>query len=125
LAYGVACLLPAVRVSEGPQATVSGFACLASVPIVMIFPGWWANPLLFAGCASLRRYPSVAVCLGLFALGLAATELVNPMSPLPVAGYWVWLASIALLPVAGLHGLMVSELGPDGPGAISNAPVQS
>jgi hypothetical protein len=94
---------------------LTGAFCLIAVPYAMVFPAWWANLLLFAGCGLLpwRRTAWAALALGLVALALAASTLVHPETQHVRVGFWVWLASIALLPAGALRGLRRSGQTPD------------
>jgi hypothetical protein len=97
--YVASCVLPAIG---KPRNVIPGIVCLIWVPWVCLFPGWWANPLFFAGCSFLGgRRPAAARSCAILALLLAASvPLTTGGLDCFQIGYAFWTASIALLAVA-------------------------
>ena len=97
--YLASCALPAFGDPIHPR---HGIDCLLSIPWVLVIPAWWANPLFLVGCCLLAgRQPRAARFCGGLAVMLAASFPLSLHDPDNVhVGYFVWLASLALLVVA-------------------------
>jgi hypothetical protein len=98
--YGLALALPAIDNGDASfvfRGSLPGYMCLIMVPLVCALPGWWANPLLLAGCVLLAlRKTRAAWWVGLSALVLASTvffmAIGDPKSLR--TGSLFWLASM-------------------------------
>jgi hypothetical protein len=113
--YGVSLMLPAVY-KHGFGAPTSGlsgsilpgYAMVGSLPMAMLAFAWWANPLWLIGLILLARDGLKGpIIFGLAATLLALLVLVFgafPPDPFELShfhvGYYVWLASMAALPLA-------------------------
>lgn len=115
--YAFSLALPAVyqhgfgAPTSGLSGTVlPGYAMVGTLPMAMLCYGWWANPLWLVGLISLARGGTKGpIFLGLAATILAGLVLVFGAFPPDAfelshfhAGYYVWLASMAALPLTGL-----------------------
>lgn len=115
--YAFSLALPAVyqhgfgAPTSGLSGTVlPGYAMVGTLPMAMLCYGWWANPLWLVGLISLARGGTKGpIFLGLAAMILAGLVLVFGAFPPDAfelshfhAGYYVWLASMAALPLSGL-----------------------
>jgi hypothetical protein len=109
-AFGLGCLVPAasVHVSGGQLGggwqSYSGAACLTELPWVLVFPAWWANPLLAVGaCLLAAGHYRGAGAVGAGASLLAATALCSPEVQVR-EGFFCWLLGMGVLAFGGLHG---------------------
>jgi hypothetical protein len=122
--YLISLCLPALYSRGGPgfmgggNSTFWGFMCLGFLPVVMMVPFWWANPLFYAGlvCLALGRYLA-ALVLGIIASLLALATIVMvlddlrpqpgrvPIFPLG-PGYFAWIGSIIGLAVVSFWKLV-------------------
>jgi hypothetical protein len=110
--YAGSFLLPAYHEAAGYQAFMFSFVCVIGIPM------WLANPVFLSGLALLSqgKYRSAGKA-GLWALVLALSECWLFSGGLRV-GYYVWVASMALLAAAGWWGQLrrVPVHGPWGAG---------
>lgn len=114
--YGVSLFLPPFVLKEGNSGFILGFVCL--------FFGfghlaWLANPIYFASLLTLAvtRKIHVSAILSIFAFAIALLALTIAELPrneagqmTQVAGYgpafYLWLASMLVIPVAAVRKLM-------------------
>ena len=88
-----------------------GIECLGALPIVMIAPPWWANPLFFAGIVHLAngKYRNA------FWFGIGASALVMAMPVMQFGDLWrhcpygpgwfLWLSCMFGLVAFSIFGL--------------------
>lgn len=97
--YSASLTLPAFK----PWPTHEGLRGLACLCFGVAYPPWWANPLLFIGCAFLARGESRKACVcGVLATALGSSFLLlNGVSSARV-GSAFWVASLAALAVASI-----------------------
>ncbi len=80
-----------------------GWECLVELPLALMFPAWWANPLFVVGLACmLFRRVAIGGILGVIALLLSLSFCLDVLKEFernrPVrVGYWLWVASMAVL----------------------------
>jgi hypothetical protein len=98
--YAVSFAMP-VTDAGTPQAMYGWQAFLFSLVYVIFLPMWLADPVFWIGCLSYAngRFHA-ARNAGLTAAVLAVSE-VWLWDDRPEIGYWIWLASMLLLAVAG------------------------
>ena len=96
LSFAVSLPLPVVDHAYSPLGVHILFTGISLIP-------WWANPLLFAAWifGFRREYMAQIPCsLGAFGLGLSACEMKE--IPSFSFGYYAWMASLALPPIASI-----------------------
>ncbi len=136
LVYGLSFLLPAVVVhgqitsvkvdgrvvDDRPEPlrplTLDGSSCF-SWGLDLARPSWFANPVFWVACSllALRRW-ALAGLLAVVAIGMGLIEAVPDMGgyrPMEqrgeyLAGYWMWLSSMAMLAVFCLHAYVVVRI---------------
>lgn len=117
--YALSLGMPALVVHHKPMfghggghaQTLFGVQCLLAG--VVFWPGWLANPLLYAGALlhGFGRHAAAVVTLGLalvsalLALALLSGDSLAPLEDVHV-GYVAWLASIALMFAAAVRARM-------------------
>ncbi|HXH03281.1 MAG TPA: hypothetical protein VNN09_08165 [Candidatus Competibacteraceae bacterium] len=121
LLYALACASPALEFvpsADGPQvARGLNLLALGWLGVLVLQFAWLANPLLWLAWTLLllRRRRGAALCAGL-ALVVATDTLRLFHTPLPAdisggnhqqlqalaIGFWLWLASMAVVPLAAL-----------------------
>ena len=95
--YAIACALPAIAFTDN---SIPGIICLIAIPLVLIFPWWYANPALFVGIVMLLRGSEFAAAIwGTVAAVLATSFLVIAFYDAKAweetrIGSWVWLLSL-------------------------------
>jgi hypothetical protein len=115
--YAISLALPAVYqhgfgapTSGLSGAVLPGYAMVGTLPMAMLGYAWWANPLWLVGLVLLARGGTKGpTFFGLAATLLAGLVLVFgafPPDPFEFShfhvGYYVWLASMAALPLTAL-----------------------
>ena len=121
LFYVVACLLPALDIGTGR--IWHGIFCLIILPLVILHPYWYANPIFFWGLWMYfggRFVP--AAKMGLVAALLATSFFVmayaiDPKYQLarnvkPYIGSWFWLASLWMFAACALRAAILSRRQP-------------
>src|SRR4051794_14229359 len=104
LLYAASIPLPAMGgFSHEPD--YRGYHCLGLLPMVLMYPCWYANLLFYLGCYQfMKRRPGKARVAAMYASLLALTFIPMGISDGLRVGCFVWIGSISVLYAAATVG---------------------